>query len=412
MRVLNISYLSECITFEISIGNKICRFFHLYRSPSQTQDKFQTFKSNLKLNLDALLCSNSFLTVMTGDFNAKSKDQCSSDITSFEGSELDFLTSQFGLSQIIKQPTYILDNSRSCIDLIFTSQPKMVIDSGVHASLHANCHHQIMYAKFDLKIIYPPPYERTVWHFKHANSDHIKRAIDIFDWESALNHIDANDPVSLFNSTILNIISNFIPNETITCDHRDLPWMNSFIKNLIHAKYNFYKKFVRKSNNMYHDYAFKNLQNHLNQSIQIAKQNYVNKIAQRLGDPSTSSKCYWSLLKTLLNRKKITCIPPLFHGDKYIVDFQEKSEIFNSFFADQCSPIPNRSILPSELSLWTDSTLSTCHFAKEDILQIINNLDPNKAHGHDEISIRMLKICGDSICRPLNIIFKTCFAHG
>ena len=143
-----------------------------------------------------------------------------------------------------------------------------------------------------------------VWHFKHANSDHTKRAIDIFDWKSALNYIDANDKVSVFNLTILNIVSNFIPNETITCDDRDPPWMNSFIKNLIRAKDNFYKKFVRKSNNMYHHYAFKNLQNHLNQSIQIAKQNYVNKIAQRLGDPNTSSKCYWSLLRTLLNGKK------------------------------------------------------------------------------------------------------------
>ena len=118
-------------------------------------------------------------------------------------------------------------------------------------------------------------------------------------------------------------------------------------------------------------------------------------------------------MKTLLNGKKIPCIPPLFHGDKYIVDFQEKSEIFNSFFADQCSPISNGSVLPSELPLRTDSTLSTCHFAKEDILRIINNLDPNKAHGHDEISIRMLKIPGDSICRPLNIIlFKTCLRTG
>ena len=138
------------------------------------------------------------------------------------------------------------------------------------------------------------------------------------------NHIDANDQVSVFNSTILNIVSNFIPNETITRDDRDPPWMNSFIKNLIRAKDNFYKKFVRKSNNMYHLCAFNKLQNHLNQSIQMAKQNYVNKIAQRLGDPNTSSKCYWSLLKTLLNGKKIPCIPPLFHGDKFIVDFQEK----------------------------------------------------------------------------------------
>ena len=89
--------------------------------------------------------------------------------------------------------------------------------------------------------------------------------------------------------------------------------MNSFIKSLIRAQNNFYKKFVRKTNNMHHLCPFKTQQNYLNQSIQIAKQNYVKKIAQRLGDPNTSSKCHWSLLKTLLNGKKIRCIPPLFH---------------------------------------------------------------------------------------------------
>ena len=92
----------ECITFETSIGSQVCRFIHLYRFPSQTQEEFQTFILNLKLSLDALLCGNPFLTVMIGDFNAKSKEWCSIDISSFEGSELDFLTSQFGLVQIIK----------------------------------------------------------------------------------------------------------------------------------------------------------------------------------------------------------------------------------------------------------------------------------------------------------------------
>ena len=138
---------------------------------------------------------------------------------------------------------------------------------------------------------------------------------------------------------------------------------------------------------MDHLCVFKNLQNHLNQSIEIAKQN-----CSMARSSNTSSNYYWSLLKTLLNGKKTSCIPFLSHSDKCIVDFQEKDEIFNSFFADQCSPISNGSVLPSELPLRTDSTLSTCHFAKEDILRIINNLDPNKTHGHDETSIRMLKI--------------------
>ena len=66
-----------------------------------------------------------------------------------------------------------------------------------------------------------------------GNSDHIKRAIDIFDWESALNYIDANDQVFVFNSTILNTVSNFIHNEAMICDDLNPPWMNSVTKNLI-----------------------------------------------------------------------------------------------------------------------------------------------------------------------------------
>ena len=45
---------------------------------------------------------------------------------SFEGSQIQLLTSKFGLSQIITEPTHILEMSRSCIDLIFTSQPNVV----------------------------------------------------------------------------------------------------------------------------------------------------------------------------------------------------------------------------------------------------------------------------------------------
>ena len=87
LRVLNISNLNECINFEVSITNKICRFIHLYRPPSQTQDEFQIFRSNLELNLDSLSI-NPFLAIMTGGFNSKSKQWCKIDKTSFDGSHI------------------------------------------------------------------------------------------------------------------------------------------------------------------------------------------------------------------------------------------------------------------------------------------------------------------------------------
>ena len=52
----------------------------------------------------------------------------------------------------------------------------------------------------------------------------------------------------------MNFVTNYNPNETITSDDQDPPWMNSIIKNLIRAKDKFYKKFVCESNNMDHLY--------------------------------------------------------------------------------------------------------------------------------------------------------------
>ena len=98
-----------------------------------------------------------FLIVVLGDFNVRMQGWYQNDITTFEGCKIDIGTSQFGLSQIIKEPTHFLSNSASCIDLIFTSQPNLVMHSGVYPSLHSNCHHQIVFAKFNLTIFYPPP---------------------------------------------------------------------------------------------------------------------------------------------------------------------------------------------------------------------------------------------------------------
>ena len=60
----------------------------------------------------------------------------------------------------------------------------------------------------------------------------------------------------------------------------------------------------------------------------------------------------------------------------------------------------------------TDNRLSSVTFSQNDIAKIIQNLHSNKAHDHDDISIRMLKICGSSIYKPLEMIFKQCIETG
>ena len=66
---MDFQYLHECINFQMKIGEKLCNFIALYRSPRQSQDHFETFLKNLELNLDTILANNPFLTVVLDDFN-------------------------------------------------------------------------------------------------------------------------------------------------------------------------------------------------------------------------------------------------------------------------------------------------------------------------------------------------------
>ena len=89
LRVINIGYLNECLTLELTFGDKICNFAVLYRSPSQSQDVFENFSDNFEMTLDILAQKNPFLMTTIGNFNAKSKNWYSQDRTSFEGKAIE-----------------------------------------------------------------------------------------------------------------------------------------------------------------------------------------------------------------------------------------------------------------------------------------------------------------------------------
>ena len=171
-----------------------------------------------------------------GDFNAKLSTWCRSDKSTYEGSRIDDLVSNYGLQQLINEPTHRAGCPSSCIDL-FCSQPNLIMKSGVHPSLHPNCHHQIIYAKFKLKVYYPPSYKREVWHYRNADSNAIKKAITDFSWERAFENLSEN------------ILSNFIPHDVITIDDRDPPWFNKNVKSLIDEKNKAWRLYVPSNKN-------------------------------------------------------------------------------------------------------------------------------------------------------------------
>ena len=127
LKVTGVGLLEECITVDLIISDKLCSFVALYRPASQSQDDFA---DNFEMILDLASKENPCLFVVLGDFNAKLRQWYDKDSSTSEGISIENITSRFGLHQIINEPTHILENSCSCIDLIFTSQPNLSVESG------------------------------------------------------------------------------------------------------------------------------------------------------------------------------------------------------------------------------------------------------------------------------------------
>ena len=109
-----------------------------------------------------------------------------------------------------------------------------------------------------------------------------------------------------------------------------------------------YKNYLKNNKSNQSSATFQSFQSQLSSLITNLGNKYYSKVAKKLLDPSTSPKTYCSILKTFLNNKKIPVIPPIFHDNKFITDFKQKPETFNSHFSKQCTPLINNSKIPSE----------------------------------------------------------------
>ena len=99
-------------------------------------------------------------------------------------------------------------------------------------------------------------------------------------------------------------------------------------------------------------------------------------------------------------------IPPILADGKLVSDFKIKSELFNSHLAAQCTPVKNASTLP-KFKYGPDKRLNSFTINENDIFLIIKNLNADKAHGWDNIYIRMIQLCGKKIVLPLQLLFKS-----
>ena len=406
----------ECLVSEINFGRKKIFFTVLYRNPKNkaASAEFENFMQNFTLLTTELRKAKPYALFFTGDFNAHSQSWYSEANTNTEGQLLDDLFTSLNLDQIISEPTHFFrdDCKPSCIDLIITDQPNLVLESGVRPSLDPSVKHQIVFSRINYRIPPPPKIKRKIWHYISADPGLIKRAIANYPWVEKLENLEnPNEQVTHLTDCILNIMSNFIPNEVKTFSSRDPEWFNRDVKNLLRKQNKLFKKLKKNGYRNEDKVALDKIREESSLAIKTARECFLRKEGLKLADSNTGEKTYWKILNKFLNKNHTPRIPPILCDNKYIFEYKDKAKIFNDYFVSQCRLFESNSTLPS-FEYLTNSRLADITISTNEISEILIGLNEKKSHGPDRISAKMIKLCGNELAFPLKIIFDNILATG
>ena len=111
---------------------------------------------------------------------------------------------------------------------------------------------------------------------------------------------------------------------------------------------------------------------------------YYENLGIKLNNSLLLVKTYWPILKAFYNDKEISLISCLLTDNKFVKDITTKANIFNNFFAEQCTSLKNGSVLPSSQEFLTQEMLCSFDFSNEEIFKLIRSLNLHKAHGNDD----------------------------
>ena len=351
--------------------------------------------------------------ILGGDFNLPGVDWHTNTVKSYAQTPslcallLDIVQDN-GLTQLVHEPT----RKNNILDLVLTNNPTLFNNIKTMPPLSTQADHDTVFIDLDIKPITAKQPPRNVPLLHKA------------DWTKIREHTEhlANNILTTHNSLTVQemwnktleglseITRTFIPTKLVK-GHKDPPWLNKSIKDAFHKRNNAYRKWLRTKSHI-DELAFRELKSQAQKMWRDAKDKYTDSILDQPTEdyPSTKAplKKFWGYIKAL--RKDSSGVAPLKKDGVLISDARSKANILNTQYAsvftqEDISNIP-------ELDRSPHPHISTTSISEKGVKKLLDNLNPNKAAGPDQLNPRFLKEISKELAPLLTTLFQKSIDKG
>ena len=379
-------------------GSKPLYLASFYKPPNETPQPLEALASSCN-KLITLHKRSSPNIIIGGDFNLPGID-CETWQTGCTNKGqhevlLDFLLSN-SLPQLISQATR--PTSNNIPDLLITSSPNLIVN--IQAVPGISDHLAIIF-DVNLRLHIPRKSSRKVYQFHKSDKISLKMKA-----KAVLDKFIKSDPTKndittnwcTTKSILKNLLNDYVPYKTTKSRH-NLPWITNEIKCSMKKRDRLFIR-ARKST-LNTDWSnFRKFRNYVAKSIILSHKNYIHNI---IGSNLVENpKCFWSYVK--LKRTDNIGVPTFKTGTNVCNSDIDNAEALNNHFHSVFS-IPKGKITlfdgMSPFELIPSLSIDACG-----VLSQLRRLNPNKAHGPDELSPHLLKFVAEELAPALTIIFQ------
>lgn len=335
---------------------------------------------------------------VAGDFNCPNIDWPT--LTTPMGDQLSHtlldLVSDMHFTQVVEEPT----RGKNVLELFLTTNPSLI--ESVHSIPGISDHDTIPLINSNLKIPRTKTKPHRIYKYQKADWAQIETELETLGDQirnEAPRHNSPEPLWKLFKSKIEDIMKKHVPSK-LTSPRFSLPWITQEIKKMLKKKqrlYNKARKFKRDG-----DWSeFRKLRKAVQKKIREGYWKYIGQLVDPEND--NQKKSFWKYIKSL-NKEK-SGISPLKDNGILHTDSKAKAEIlsqqFKSVFTkENLVNIPN---LPQDQR---KPPMPPINITINGVEKLLNNLNPNKASGPDNIPIKIMKQTSKQTAPILTTIFQ------